>query len=282
MQDARCKICKKTFANSTSFQIQHKINTNNSIESSLVRHVKRCTETPRPSLRQKACRPCAAVKARCDLNRPGCGRCALRKTSCQYLVTASQDQNQRPVTNRGSENMGFVATKALTDTVSIFPDMPIAYHDVNGKDRIVPIFDSIGEPFLDLTDSTRCPTLDLYDEIDFTSNSSNNSTLGLTESPWDFPFFPSVATTPPLTKHSMEYLFRVFRTWPRMMAREMQLPPIVHLSHISGKSIPTALANCYALSKIWYASSEEQVEVVQETILKEMQTLFKNVRLSLA
>ncbi|KAH9885512.1 hypothetical protein F4778DRAFT_505289 [Xylariomycetidae sp. FL2044] len=54
-------------------------------ESSLVRHAKKCTLEPTPSLRQKACTHCTTAKARCDLQRPSCSRCLHRGNPCVYV-----------------------------------------------------------------------------------------------------------------------------------------------------------------------------------------------------
>ncbi|KAF2244906.1 hypothetical protein BU26DRAFT_89082 [Trematosphaeria pertusa] len=66
----KCHICKKIFTQ----------------KSSLVRHSKRCTPGPAPSLRQKSCRQCTSSKTKCDLRRPKCSRCELRDTPCEYVV----------------------------------------------------------------------------------------------------------------------------------------------------------------------------------------------------
>jgi hypothetical protein len=55
------------------------------LESSLIRHSKKCTLEPTPSLRQKACKACTFAKARCDLTRPSCSRCIARGVECAYI-----------------------------------------------------------------------------------------------------------------------------------------------------------------------------------------------------
>ncbi|KAI0408477.1 hypothetical protein F4802DRAFT_594408 [Xylaria palmicola] len=77
----RCGLCKRTFKQ----------------KSSLVRHAKRCTLDPTPSVRQKACRSCVVAKARCDLRRPVCSRCGSRSVPCTY---------SRPARNATTANSG--------------------------------------------------------------------------------------------------------------------------------------------------------------------------------
>ncbi len=81
------------------------------------------------------------------------------------------------------------------------------------------------------------------------SNPSNGTSVSsleqdLLSDQWLLPFLPSPATTPPLAKHSMELILRVFRTWPCMMAREVPHPPIFHPSQVSENAmqIPLAIA----------------------------------------
>jgi hypothetical protein len=65
-------------------------------ESSLLRHAKRCTLEPTPSVRQKACRSCIFAKARCDLQRPACSRCDTRDIPCVYARPVRTVGRQEP------------------------------------------------------------------------------------------------------------------------------------------------------------------------------------------
>ncbi|KAH6647593.1 hypothetical protein BKA67DRAFT_577951 [Truncatella angustata] len=82
-QHNRCALCSKTFRQ----------------KSSLVRHAKKCTLEPKPSVRQKACKSCTTAKARCDLVRPTCSRCVSRGFTCTYIRPLPP-----PVTSSGSDS----------------------------------------------------------------------------------------------------------------------------------------------------------------------------------
>ena len=51
-----------------------------------MRHSKRCTPGPAPSLRQKSCRACTASKTKCDQLRPRCSRCDQKDVACEYII----------------------------------------------------------------------------------------------------------------------------------------------------------------------------------------------------
>ncbi|OJD19531.1 hypothetical protein AJ78_00502 [Emergomyces pasteurianus Ep9510] len=76
-----------------------------------------------------------------------------------------------------------------------------------------------------------------------------------------------------LSQHSMEVILRVTRTWPRMMAKGNQLPPIIHPSQLSNGNIATPLANCFAISKMWDGQRRGGINLVQQTVKKEIQAI---------
>ena len=83
-----------------------------------------------------------------------------------------------------------------------------------------------------------------------------------------------VTNSAALANHSMELIFRVLRTWPRMLAEEFQLPPIFHSSHIApNKKMPAPLANCITLAKMWHGQCEGAEEMVRKTILLELESV---------
>jgi hypothetical protein len=82
-----------------------------------------------------------------------------------------------------------------------------------------------------------------------------------------------------LTVHSMQTLFRCLRTWPRIMAKGIFCPPIIHHTMLSQPLMPAALAKCYTLTRMWDGHSPGSDVMVQEIITKEMQSLLDTVRL---
>ncbi|KAK2760402.1 hypothetical protein FQN54_002472 [Arachnomyces sp. PD_36] len=81
-----------------------------------------------------------------------------------------------------------------------------------------------------------------------------------------------------LAKHSMELIFRVMRTWPRMLAEEFQLPPLIHPTQRSAKELPLPLANCITLTKMWGGQCEGSELMVRNAVLKEVDDILDKFR----
>jgi hypothetical protein len=91
------------------------------------------------------------------------------------------------------------------------------------------------------------------------------------------PILPSAATIPVLARHSMDMMLRIFRTWPRMVAKGIQLPPIIHSAPVLETTEPTPLGNCFTLVKMWDGQSPGSESIVKETLKREMQSLLDKV-----
>lgn len=105
-----------------------------------------------------------------------------------------------------------------------------------------------------------------------------NSELVAFNDSWDLMSLNSHDTTPILAKHSMQSLLRIFRTWPGMLAKGYQYPLIFHHSvRESEGPVPTPLANCCTLVKMWYHQHEGN-SIVNEAIIKEMGIILNTVR----
>ncbi|KAK9342922.1 hypothetical protein V1522DRAFT_372421 [Lipomyces starkeyi] len=81
-------------------------------------------------------------------------------------------------------------------------------------------------------------------------------------------------TIPPLARHSMEFILRVLRTWPGMMANDFQPPPIIHTSQMSKNPLSLPLANCFTVAKMWDGQLSGAEELVSRTAMNEMIRLF--------
>ncbi|KAF7893859.1 hypothetical protein EAF00_007373 [Botryotinia globosa] len=69
----------------------------------------------------------------------------------------------------------------------------------------------------------------------------------------------------------MELIFRVFRTWPQMLAEGFQLPPIFHSTRFAQHDVlPRPLATCTTLVKMWHGQSVGAEEIVRKTIISEL------------
>ncbi len=244
------------------------------VESSLVRHSKLCNRAIKPtSSRQKSCQRCATAKAKCDLRRPMCSRCALRGISCAYTWPPDRlsdsgvgDSSSSPPSNHhGSvagtstppedHNMCPMLDVFSDDFLNSFPlDEPV--HGNSSMGLIPRSFGSIANPG------------PLTNTSDF---------LGMGD-PWASSL---LSTTPPLVEHSMQTLLRALRTWPRMLAKGIQLPPIFHDSMMNNNhAVPLPLANCCTLVKMWNGQFHGTSALVQGTILKETKNLLRNVSCS--
>jgi hypothetical protein len=106
---------------------------------------------------------------------------------------------------------------------------------------------------------------------------AGNTNLGPVCEP-ELSLMTTIATTPVLTTHSMQTLFRCLRTWPRMIAKGILSPPIIHHTVTPVSLMPTALARCYTLVKMWDGQCPGTGSMVMDAIMKEVQTLMDTVR----
>ncbi|OJJ97799.1 hypothetical protein ASPACDRAFT_45097 [Aspergillus aculeatus ATCC 16872] len=81
-----------------------------------------------------------------------------------------------------------------------------------------------------------------------------------------------------LTNHSMEFIFRVLRSWPKMLAGDFQTPPFIHHSYIAdGMTLPQSLANCFTLVKMWHGQCRGAEDLVYRLILNEANSLLNKL-----
>ncbi|KAK3297134.1 uncharacterized protein B0H64DRAFT_119087 [Chaetomium fimeti] len=238
--------------------------------SSLVRHRKRCVGGVRAPSRQKACRQCTSAKVRCDLQHPTCGRCLARSFhGCEYaprnasavapppaplpLPTATNDEFSREDDDGQADTVssltapvwdeGDRSTRAATDD-----NTPLSAPDT----------DSHVETLLSHIPEGIPPEL-------VVSQERRQILLGKA---------PGTPNHDLVVRHTMHFTIRVLRSWPRMMAAHhtAQLPPPIHrLQLVDG--VPTPLANCYALTKMWSEHTDGSRELVKNTILHEIERL---------
>ncbi|KAI1132855.1 hypothetical protein F5Y10DRAFT_170911 [Nemania abortiva] len=356
----RCCLCKKTFKQ----------------KSSLVRHAKRCTLEPTPSVRQKACRSCIFAKARCDLQRPACSRCDGRNIACVYARPVRIAGRQEPAptdttttTNSGSDSVRDTNSGLASGYTPAAPQPSLDTGEVTIADvgRDVAAYLDCGTGFAELHDSGPaihdCPLLDLFSsgpidtseatpssgacfdtvystscsttsthatpitdshqsaspysgrltaQLDLDSSSPGlnadlcvipHANIGGVDSvadswptaagqtpdvpdiePWILALAakPIRPDPPGLVEHSVQTLFRAFRSWPRMLAKGIQLPPIIHLSqfyHDSGKEgsghvgCPKHIARCVTLCKLWVGQAEDSGQIVQSAVRGELESI---------
>lgn len=94
---------------------------------------------------------------------------------------------------------------------------------------------------------------------------------------WLYPYLDDSPARYAVMAHSMTFLCRVFRTYPRMTSRRNQLPPFMHPAQIS-KNVPLPLANCFTLSRMWEGRSViSDGDLMEATVGRELDRLFTEV-----
>ncbi|KAI1422016.1 hypothetical protein F5Y12DRAFT_765194 [Xylaria sp. FL1777] len=92
---------------------------------------------------------------------------------------------------------------------------------------------------------------------------------------------PLLPDPPCLVEHSAQTLFRAFRSWPRMLAKGVQLPPIIHpLQFCAGDvgvggeiKMPRFIGRCVTLCKMWVGQAEDSGQVVECAVRGEAETI---------
>ncbi|TGO67075.1 hypothetical protein BOTNAR_0048g00050 [Botryotinia narcissicola] len=239
-------------------------------QSSLSRHLKnQCNKNQ--SRRRKACLQCVVHKTRCSLKRPTCSRCHAREVPCEYAIP------ENPNTPANVEHELSEIEKDPTSTTT--SDISAAFRPQFLQSTFDPnLFDTF---FSDAGTWSSMPQLDLdlypqhTDHLGlsyFGREYEGISELGRLN---DVPSIELQPFTKPnsaaLANHSMELIFRVFRTWPQMLAEGFQLPPIFHSTHFAqNDALPRPLATCTTLVKMWHGQSVGAEEIVRKTIVSEL------------
>ncbi|KAL2812534.1 hypothetical protein BJX63DRAFT_421752 [Aspergillus granulosus] len=246
--------------------------------SSLIRHLrKKCNRLHPQNGRRKACTQCVTTKTRCSLERPSCSRCALRQIPCEYPTPDSSATSPLPEGNK--PNPPLLAEARIlpqaTQTAAL-PEPPVlALSSSSSSASFLDTFfppapctwdfsltggiNSLVAPRRDLVLNGS----DLLDTNEFISDISNMIVPA-----------PKRTLDSALLNHSMEFIFRVLRSWPRMLADEFRAPPLIHHTHVAdGKRLPVPLANCFTLVKMWHGRCQGSEEMVHRLIKNEANTL---------
>jgi hypothetical protein len=207
----------------------------------------------------------------------GCGRCTSRKIPCVYA--RHQDVQLSPPKHDEEKERQTDLVKHSQRSSSKNASMIFDFDNDLGSDNVGLLMDTLIIPDpspaipIQLTDSM---SLLAYDSTVTLSGGLNNPGIEqLQRTCYDF--YPNPATTPALPRHSMDYLFRVMRTWPRMIARGFQLPPIFHHSQTISCNTPQVLAKCFVLTKMWYNENEASPEMIRTAVGAEMEVIFNTV-----
>ncbi|KAL5337898.1 hypothetical protein BJX70DRAFT_367990 [Aspergillus crustosus] len=244
--------------------------------SSLIRHLRKKCNQPQPqTIRRKACTQCVTDKTRCNLDRPNCSRCSLRQISCHYPYPTPEPSNSpSPEPERDEPEL---AAPVVPVVVPEAPT-PTVLPELQGPARSQNLFESI---FPDPASWDVSLPVDLNS---FLLQNRDSGALVLSDTGQIYsPGLSSALVTPKssveassagLMHHSMEFIFRVLRAWPRMLADEFQTPPLIHHSHLGdSNSLPLPLANCFTLVKMWHGQCQGSGDMVNRLIENEVNNL---------
>lgn len=85
-----------------------------------------------------------------------------------------------------------------------------------------------------------------------------------------------------LVYNSMELILRVLRSWPGMLAEGFQTPPLFHHTQLpafweetASSPVTPQLANCITITKMWHGQQPGAEQLVQDTILREVDSLLE-------
>ena len=189
----------------------------------------------------------------------------MRNTTCQYL-TSTEGSGFEYVSNI-NEPGPTIAEQELGGT-GFQTALPVEQAPSTVSQCLSSIFSSDQDSFLD-------SSLITFGDRD--ENLASTGTFGRVDQPNTLDLLPSSATTPRLVRHSMELILRILRTWPRMLAKDIQLPPIIHATQVSEQFKTGTIANCITLAKMWHGQCLGAAEIVQDTVKREMQDLINTV-----
>ncbi|KAF1811539.1 hypothetical protein P152DRAFT_467154 [Eremomyces bilateralis CBS 781.70] len=213
-------------------------------------------------IRQKSCQKCSDSKTKCDLRRPICSRCSLRSLTCQYPRSDDTSSNS----NSDSREVVFFDTSTKATPLDQFLDNP----SLSASPRTLTqraIDNHTSNTLFDIVHGT------IGDFEDFCTPWTIGHSIPDPIFQPDLSLMPSITTRPVLATHSMQTLFRCLRTWPRMIAKGILSPPIIHDTVTPERLMPTALARCYTLTKMWDGQSPGTSFMVLEAVKNEIQTL---------
>lgn len=85
-----------------------------------------------------------------------------------------------------------------------------------------------------------------------------------------------------LVYNSMELILRVLRSWPGMLAEGFQTPTLFHHTQLpafwedtASSPVTPQLANCITIAKMWHGQQPGAEQLVQDTILREVDSLLE-------
>ncbi|KKK18307.1 hypothetical protein P175DRAFT_0481575 [Aspergillus ochraceoroseus IBT 24754] len=212
---------------------------------------RKCSAPPR----KKACGSCTKSKVRCDLERPACSRCRSLRRVCQYATPSSipplatQHESTQGEGEEGEPITPWISSSIL-EAVQLDPGLEAAIPPIRPAD------DGLDFTKVDLVPSQNAENI---------------------RDRWLRPYIlppPGQEETPKLyNPFTLQYISRVLSTYPHVMLKDGDVPPIIHRCQVSGPTMPVALANCYSLVRMCIQAAPGSEMMVVSTVEKEMERL---------
>ncbi|SCU78999.1 LADA_0A09120g1_1 [Lachancea dasiensis] len=238
--------------------------------------------------RKKACIPCSKAKVRCDQRRKHCSRCLGRRVSsqCRYPDSLDIDTNdgRLPQDNceksvitplnvalcSGVDNFNTDLVGAQKDLKPVVP-VPVCTADKYNCGEITP--STLTEH---LTDANRYHLEDekpfRFEELDLICTVNyqeiQNRWLNNYIPPLDHEVknYPSNVTS---------FISKMLRAYSSMPIRREAFPPFVHISQNSPVDLPTPLAVCLSLMRMFHNRVPSQDFVIKDALAREMSRLYQ-------
>ncbi|KAE8353087.1 hypothetical protein BDV28DRAFT_157301 [Aspergillus coremiiformis] len=207
--------------------------------------------------RKKACNNCTKSKVRCNLEKPACSRCRSTGRTCEYARHAPPEEGSFVEDARASySGSAFYATPRFNAVTAV--PIPVPSTPTPSSTTWSPRRDG---PRVDLRAVDLVPSANAEDIRDRWLRPYILPPLGQEEIPKVYHPF------------TLQYISRIFSTYPRGMLQDRDAPPIIHRSQIDGNEMPRALAHCYTLVRMWEQAVPGSELMVMETLEKEMERL---------
>ncbi|KAH8688686.1 hypothetical protein BGW36DRAFT_392035 [Talaromyces proteolyticus] len=102
--------------------------------------------------------------------------------------------------------------------------------------------------------------------------------LSAIRSRWINPLFKPPNRTVSVNEASARFMTQVLKCYPKMMARDGTLPPMIHRLQTTSRTIPTPLVDCLAWTKMWEHRTGNLDAMLLNAMQGEVERLYKNYR----
>ncbi|SCU77221.1 LAMI_0A00144g1_1 [Lachancea mirantina] len=251
------------------------------------------TQSKRP-LRKKACTACSKAKVRCDLKRKACSRCVERgiENGCHYPLSVDQDVNSTTPVLDDAINSNTVESQQ-----GIGQEPGLDYQVAVNTPRPCPLLQSENdEPVTESSPQHLIKVDNLVNKLDSPKNrgyspESKDETEELNfknvklvctvsykniENRWlNTYLLPADQKRKSYPPNVTIFISRMLKAYCTMPIQRDVFPPFVHSCQVSPSTLPTALAICLSLMRLFDRRMAAQNFVIQDTLDREMARLFQ-------